>query len=384
MKMSSDLHLSAIDAEETMPSMLLQITNEIPLSVAIISSTILAGIHRTEIPIKEITDDNHAASMNWYATSSIKLGESRQHVILPISEVKVDDEISDTSGLVSTTQESSEAINISAPTPPAIILLPPSVPLLAVTEISSDGYSTVEEGWQVNPSHIDKESSEDLLEATSSYLEEIKNSGTSSYLSNFHEYKNDDDGSVIAIVSIIRNYLILQTRNTEKLASISSKDIVSTTFFPIPIMQNRYVSISPGYGTVVISNLKLLSFCFIESTKINEPQFIPQPLPSNSVKFPYTAQPFKPVLYQSYIPQKPFYTSFPKATIHRKESLNAPSSMFDLKKGRECCGGSGQGNGGSGYQSCGGGFVTDCSPYCLLLPCKLIITITLMLDHLEK
>ncbi|VIO87383.1 Uncharacterized protein BM_BM323 [Brugia malayi] len=452
MKMSSDLHLSAIDitstasditqqstvvtemksevfneiyevkqtessstnAEETMPSMLLQITNEIPLSVAIISSTILAGIHRTEIPIKEITDDNHAASMNWYATSSIKLGESRQHVILPISEVKVDDEISDTSGLVSTTQESSEAINISAPTPPAIILLPPSVPLLAVTEISSDGYSTAEEGWQVNPSHIDKESSEDLLEATSSYLEEvsendwnsqfksevpqskilhnetadeIKNSGTSSYLSNFHEYKNDDDGSVMAIVDknrqLIRNESprntpvtgnqskISKARNTEKLASISSKDIVSTTFFPIPIMQNRYVSISPGYGTV-------------ESTKINEPQFIPQPLPPNSVKFPYTAQPFKPVLYQSYIPQKPFYTSFPKATIHRKESLNAPSSMFDLKKGRECCGGSGQGNGGSGYQSCGGGFVTNCSPYCLLLPCKLIITITLMLDHLEK
>ncbi|KAK6111099.1 hypothetical protein QQG55_42300 [Brugia pahangi] len=415
MKMSSDLHLSGIDitstasditqqstvvtemksevfneiyevkqlessstsneknyAEETMPSMLLQITNEIPLSVAITSTTILAGIHRTEIPIKEITDDNHAASMNWYATSSIRLGESRQHVILPISEVKVDDEMSDTSGLVSTTQESSEAINISAPTPPAIILLPPSVPLLAVTEISSDGYSTVEEGWQVNPSHIDKESSEDLLEATSSYLEEvsendwnsqfksevpqskilhnetadeIKNSAASSYPSNFHEYKNDDDGNVMAIV----------TRNTEKLASISSKDIVSTTFFPIPIMQNRYVSISPGYGTV-------------ESTKINKPQFIPQPLPSNSVKFPNTAQRFKPVLYQSYIPQKPFYTSFPKATIHRKESLNAPSSMFNLKKGRECCGGSGHGNGGSRYQSCGGGFVTNCSPYCLLLP----------------
>uniref|UniRef100_A0A1I8EGD8 Uncharacterized protein n=1 Tax=Wuchereria bancrofti TaxID=6293 RepID=A0A1I8EGD8_WUCBA len=232
-KMSSDLHLSGIvlsDAEETMPSMLPQMTNEMSLSVAITPTTILAGgIHRTEIPVKEITNDNHAASMNWYATSSIKLGESRQHVILPISEVKIDNKVSDTSRLASTTQESLEAINISASTPPATILLPSSVSLLAVT-ISSDGYSTVEEGWQVNPSHIDKESSEDLLETISSYPEEvngndwnsqfktevppseilhndllsetadeIKSSGVSSYLNNFHGYKDDDDGSVTAI-----------------------------------------------------------------------------------------------------------------------------------------------------------------------------------------
>ncbi|VDM21549.1 unnamed protein product [Wuchereria bancrofti] len=287
-KMSSDLHLSGIvlsDAEETMPSMLPQMTNEMSLSVAITPTTILAGgIHRTEIPVKEITNDNHAASMNWYATSSIKLGESRQHVILPISEVKIDNKVSDTSRLASTTQESLEAINISASTPPATILLPSSVSLLAVT-ISSDGYSTVEEGWQVNPSHIDKESSEDLLETISSYPEEvngndwnsqfktevppseilhndllsetadeIKSSGVSSYLNNFHGYKDDDDGSVTAIV----------TRSAEKFASISSKDIASTTFLPISIMQNRI-----RYGT-------------IESKKINEPQFVPQPLSSNS------------------------------------------------------------------------------------------------------
>lgn len=77
---------------------------------------------------------------------------------------------------------------------------------------------TVEENPSNNNSHLDGALS-------TSYFQKI-------FLRNFIKRNNS------------RNFV---AKSTEKFAAVPINGIVSTTSFPIPIAQNRYVSISPGY-----------------------------------------------------------------------------------------------------------------------------------------
>uniref|UniRef100_A0A1I7VF21 Protein kinase domain-containing protein n=1 Tax=Loa loa TaxID=7209 RepID=A0A1I7VF21_LOALO len=230
------------DTKELMPSVFPQMTNRLPPTFTVTPASILAGIHRTEMPVKETTHDNHVTSLNWYS------GESSQRVSLPVSKL----EVSDTSSLTSetntiTTQKPSRTINISASTSPAIMLIPSSVPLSTATEFSSAvaaaqhertaiDHSAVEESSKVHPFHGGP--SEGLVGTVSSYPkgvlendwssqfktevspseilhsdplsgtaeQQIKKTGTSSYANNVggHEDGGNYD-NVMAIVSVIRN-----------------------------------------------------------------------------------------------------------------------------------------------------------------------------------
>lgn len=177
-----------------MPSVFPEMIKEIAPAVTVTPISILAGIHRTEIPVKEATHDGHAESMNWYGTSSMKLGESSQHIILPISELKMYTEVSDTPCLTSDAstiraEEPSKTINISASTLPAIIPLPTSIPLSVVTEIPSTATVAQHERTVINPSYV-KENSKVKI-SHHRYEEASERSLGTSYSKELYENEKD-------------------------------------------------------------------------------------------------------------------------------------------------------------------------------------------------
>lgn len=206
-----------------MPSLSSQMTQEMSLAITATPTSILAGIHRTEIPVKETTHNNYATSMNWLATSSMKLGKPSQHVILPISEIH--SEVSDTSELISdinTIKEKQpyETSNISTSTSFTNAYRSSFAPLSAMTEISSSvavqherpviDHSTTGKDLSINQLlYVDERTSEKLLKTIPSRPKEVyqtENSRTSSYADNFHGYKgNEGNYNIAPMVSVIRS-----------------------------------------------------------------------------------------------------------------------------------------------------------------------------------
>ncbi|CAG9539769.1 unnamed protein product [Cercopithifilaria johnstoni] len=262
---SNKLTPSNEDSKEIMSSASSVMAKEMPSVITVMPTSTLAGVHRTEIAIKETIQDNHEESVNWLATSSMKPGKSNQRVTLPISELKMHIEVSDTSGLIldtSTikTKESSETINISTSIFLENIIVPSSVPLSAATEIPSTAttvhhertaidHSIIEKDSEVNLlQHVDEKTSERLLETISTYpkkayenekeiatddyvhywnsefstevsspeilhnhsseiTNKIENNGASYYTNNLYEYEGNDGNynNITAIVSVTRN-----------------------------------------------------------------------------------------------------------------------------------------------------------------------------------
>uniref|UniRef100_A0A158Q829 Protein MGA2 n=1 Tax=Elaeophora elaphi TaxID=1147741 RepID=A0A158Q829_9BILA len=386
---SNEISSSNPDSTEITPSVFPQMTEEMSSTNMITPTSILAGIHRTEVPVKEITDDGHATLMNWLVTSSMKLGESNQHFILPIFDLKTG--VSDSSGLIIDTsaireEESSETIDVSTSTFPENTQSPSSTPLSVVTEIPPTAVVVQDERTVIDhlrstedsnvnaPLRVDKETSEGLMKAVSIYPKKLNENEQESAAGDYAHHQNSESNTEAEtppdqLPSGAASERKTETTRNEK--KFIDNAIIPTIFPSIPTVQNRYVSISPGYDTLGLA-------------EVNQLRFIPQPLPPqlpNSMKSPYIAQPFNPIPYQSYIPLNPIYTGLPKVPVQSAQPFSTQTSMFDLKSDQKCC----DSNSSSGYSSCGDGFTTDCSsPYCLLLPCKLATFIIQMFDHSEQ
>ncbi|VBB33447.1 unnamed protein product [Acanthocheilonema viteae] len=214
---NNELTSSNKDLKESMPSEFLQTMKKMPTEIMVTPTSILAGIHRTEIPVKKIIHDNYATSVNWLAKSSMKLGKSSQHVILPISELKMHPEVSNTSDLISVTstirtkEYSEETINTSTSAFPANILLPLSVPLLAVTEIPSTTVVVQHERTAIDHSTIEKDSEVNLLQVNEKTSEpsypKLYENEKKIAAGNYGHHWNSEFNTEISSPKILQNHL---------------------------------------------------------------------------------------------------------------------------------------------------------------------------------